>query len=221
MMQGGAKGYKISFKKFIFAKKSYFCNQTQFCASKIQTKHTKQTINSQQRLMSNPAQDIEFQQIVEAHQRMVYTIIFGVLRRGDLAEELSQDVFVKVYLGLDKFRGKSKLSTWIYRIAYNEALGHKRKKRVDETSIDATGFQVIDSQGEESERRERDLQLIESIVEDLGVEDRTIITLFYYKDMSVSEIAEVIGSGVSKVKTKLFRLRGKIKEEFEQRSKTL
>ena len=67
--------------------------------------------------------------LVERYQRMVYTLVIRILKNTEEAEEISQDVFVKVYQKLESFKGDSKFSTWLYRIAYFASLDELKKKK--------------------------------------------------------------------------------------------
>ena len=73
---------------------------------------------------------ISYRPLVEKHQDLVFTIVHGIVTSPEEAEEVAQDVFVKAYKKLDDFQGKAKFSTWLYRIAYNTAISHTRKKKV-------------------------------------------------------------------------------------------
>ncbi len=70
-----------------------------------------------------------FKELVDAYQNMVYNTCLAIVKNENDAEDLSQDVFVQVYQSISSFKGDSKLSTWIYRIATTKSLDHERKKK--------------------------------------------------------------------------------------------
>jgi len=70
-----------------------------------------------------------FKEIVDTCQAMVYNAVLGIIQNAEDAEDVAQDVFVQLYQSIDNFKGQSKLSTWLYRIAISKALDHLRKKK--------------------------------------------------------------------------------------------
>jgi len=159
-----------------------------------------------------------FRPLVERHQDLVYTIVRRIIISDQEAEEVAQDVFVKAYRKLGEFRGKAKFSTWLYRIAYNTAISHTRKKSVTFVPADERGLEHIpddsvqdDILGLSAEDRGR---LINSALSRLPGTDKLIITLFYYHEREVSEISGIIGVSESNVKVKLHRIRKRLLMEM-------
>lgn len=76
-----------------------------------------------------------FKSIVDAYQDMVYNTCLGIVKNEEDVEDLSQEVFVQVYQSIGSFKGESKLSTWIYRIAITKSLDHERKKEKKKDSL--------------------------------------------------------------------------------------
>jgi len=154
-----------------------------------------------------------FAWLVDTYRDMVYTVCLRMLTSEADAEEAAQDVFVKAYKSLQSFQGKSKFSTWIYRIAYNQCISMIRKKV---KMIDLVGEvpEVEVSEGEISgietlrvEERSRYLQLA---LDALGETDSVVVTLFYYEELSLEEIAEVTGLSNNNIRIKLHRSRKKM-----------
>ncbi len=158
-----------------------------------------------------------FQQLVERYQNYVFTIALKVVRTREEAEEVAQDVFLKVYQQLSTFEEKSKFSTWLYTIAYRTAIDYARRKRPEAHSLDDgdSYLQLEDKQGvnpaEALQREDLKDQLSEAISR-LKPVDAAIVTLFYLNDASVKEIAEITALSVSNVKTKLHRLREALRQ---------
>ncbi|UCG56727.1 MAG: sigma-70 family RNA polymerase sigma factor [Phycisphaerales bacterium] len=146
------------------------------------------------------------------------------------AEDLTQEVFIKVNKGLSDFKGQSKLSTWIYRVATNTALDRMRsssfqrdRQRIRlENPGDASegkGEDVcVDEKGLSAEReaiRKEMTECIRSFVGRLPENYRTVLALSELKDLKNHEIAEILGVSLDTVKIRLHRARVRLKEEFE------
>lgn len=160
-----------------------------------------------------------FRQVVEKYQNYVFTIAMRVLKTREEAEEVAQDVFLKVYKMLGSYRQESKFSSWLYAITYRTAIDNARKKKLPLQSIE-TGGGVMQTPDLHSKTpaeltQDNDLrQQVQSIINRLKPSDANIITLYYLHEQSVQEIAEITGLSVTNVKTKLFRLREQLRQEL-------
>lgn len=159
-----------------------------------------------------------FRQLVEKHQDLVYTIVHRIVVSGVEAEEVAQDVFLKVYNKLEDFRGKAKFSTWLYRIAYNTAISYGRKKKVEFLAIDE---KLIENYSEEDisdnllgMSGENQKKLITEALSTIPRTDNLIISLFYFHKKDIDEISEIVGMTQSNVKVKLHRIRKKLLKEM-------
>lgn len=144
------------------------------------------------------------------------------------AEDLTQEVFVKVSQGLKEFRGESKLSTWIYRIATNAALDHLRSRSLKETTPEVLS---IDSESEEEDKyiplqrkmSSIDQQLIQkemnacirNVIKKLPEDYRTVIVLSELEELRNHEIADILQVSLDTVKIRLHRARAKLRKELE------
>lgn len=159
-----------------------------------------------------------FRQLVEKHQDLVYTIVHRIVVSGVEAEEVAQDVFLKVYNKLEDFRGKAKFSTWLYRIAYNTAISYGRKKKVEFLAIDE---KLIENYSEEDISDnllgmsvENQKKLITEALSTIPRTDNLIVSLFYFHKKDIDEISEIVGMTQSNVKVKLHRIRKKLLKEM-------
>ena len=159
--------------------------------------------------------DMEFfSRLVDRYSHRDYLLILKIVRYKEEAEELTQDVFVKVFQVLHSFKGDCRFSTWLYRIAYNTAISATRKKKreflyIEENTID----NVLDEKVQETlddEQNEEQLQKLEKAVSLLPPDERGLISLFYNEAHSIEEIAEITGLSVSNIKVKLHRVRKKL-----------
>jgi len=166
--------------------------------------------------------------LMQQYKDYVYTIVIQMVKNNSVAEELTQDVFVKVFKKIDSYQEKSKFSTWLYTVTYRTCLNYLEKKKIvfnmsdisasDENTENTPDF-IMDqefvtsiSEVEEKERQRIIWQAIDEIPEQQGV----IITLHYLQQFSVKEIADLMGVPDNTVKTHLFRGRNSIRLNLEK-----
>jgi RNA polymerase sigma factor (sigma-70 family) len=166
-----------------------------------------------------------FKTIVEQWQDMVYNTILGIVQNETEAEDLAQDVFIKVFEKIATFKGDSKFSTWLYRIATTTALDHlrskKRKKRF--------GFlQSLSGSGDEKEavpdfhhpgvsldNKERAAVLFKAI-DALPENQKTAYTLHKLEGLSYRDVSEVLSTTVSAVESLMSRANQNLRKELEE-----
>ena len=155
-----------------------------------------------------------FAPLLERYSRQVFTLIIRIVGNREDAEELAQDVFVKAYNSLAKFRMESSFSTWLYRIAYNTAITATRKKGFDTVPVEYTVLSEEPDEPDETVFGESDAEMryvfLNRALECLPPEEQALITLFYKDDKSMEEIAVIMGLTETNVKTKMFRIRKKL-----------
>ena len=155
-----------------------------------------------------------FAVLVDRYKDLVYTLAMRMVKNKEEAEEVAQDTFIKAYKSLAKFKGESKFSTWIYKVAYNSCLDRlkKIKRQYNTVAIDEyTEHQVksIDNALDKIEEQEKK-QAIKACLELLPGEDSFLLTLYYFEELSLDEISKVTGLKPNNVKVKLFRSRKKL-----------
>ena len=166
-----------------------------------------------------------FEELVKRYQRPITAYIFRMLGDYDLSLDVTQDVFIKVYNSLDKYRPEYKFSTWIYRIAHNAAIDHMRRNSMQTSSIEtenadgAYELQLESSLPSPEKDRERSewRAEIDAIVKCLPPSYRDLIVLRHSQELSYDEIAEVTGLPLGTVKNRLFRAREMMRELFIER----
>ncbi len=168
-----------------------------------------------------------FRLLIDSHQRLVAHIVYRMVSNAEDQEEICQEVFIKVYQNLSKFKFESKLSTWIGRIAYHTTVNHIRTEKLPlyddiytQTEKDSKVEEIdrmasIKSENptpeEVVEAIDRDM-LIQKQIENLPAPFRTILTLYHLEQMSYEEIGEIMNLPEGTVKSYLFRGRKKLKE---------
>jgi len=161
-----------------------------------------------------------FSYIVDRHKNRAYNLAFRICGNHEEAEEIAQDSFMKVYRSLSGFKMKSSFATWLYRIVYNTAISHVRNRKIRLLSLedfpaDATDFLSAGISEEEADRDYRN-SLVNFALQKITEEQRGLISLYYYDEMSTDEIADVTGISRSNIKVKLFRARQKMMEIIEK-----
>jgi RNA polymerase sigma-70 factor (ECF subfamily) len=167
----------------------------------------------------------EFSRLVNTYSSKIYSLAIKMLNQQQDAEDVLQETFFKAYRGLKSFDGRSKLSTWLFRIAMNEALMVLRRKHPDTLSIDEPleteegeqePLQIIDwcclpeNELLSGESRER----LDAAVQKLPESLRVVFLLRDINDLSTRETAEVLGLSDTAVKTRLSRARLRLREEL-------
>jgi RNA polymerase sigma-70 factor (ECF subfamily) len=161
-----------------------------------------------------------FSYIVDRHKNKAYNLAFRICGNHEDAEEIAQDSFLKTYRSLKGFKMESSFATWLYRIVFNTAISlvRTRKKGVlslNDFPVDATDFIGSNVNEEEAEREYRS-SLVSFALQKISDEERGLISLYYYEEMSNDEISDVTGISKSNIKVKLFRARHKMLEIIEK-----
>lgn len=155
-----------------------------------------------------------FTVLVDRYKDLVYTLSMRMMKNREEAEEVSQDTFIKAYKSLNRFKGDSKFSTWIYRVAYNTCLDRLKKNKRQQYTVaidEYTEHQVktLDNALDKIEEQEKQ-QAIKNCLEMLPSEDSFILTLYYFEELSLDEISKITSLKPNNVKVKLFRSRKKL-----------
>ncbi|MEX2485690.1 MAG: sigma-70 family RNA polymerase sigma factor [Brumimicrobium sp.] len=156
-----------------------------------------------------------FAEIVDLHKNLVYSILLRMTDDHDEANDLAQEVFIKVFRQLKQFKGKSKLSTWIYKIAYFHGLSYLRKRKRWFIDVNKIDVQVADNVDEEIELSELKGHVSECI-RSLKPLERAAITLFYLEEMNMKEVAEIMNITESYVKVTVHRAKKSLKEMIKK-----
>lgn len=167
-----------------------------------------------------------FQELVDRYQSKIFSIIYGILRNHNDAEDIAQQVFTKVYFSLRNFDFRSSLLTWIYKITVNECYDYLRKKRVrklvyesdftedDTLRMENSGVATDPTQPIDEQLTRQDLLV--KIMNKVSEEDRSLLMLKEVEGHSVEELAQMTGMNENTVKVKLFRARQKLVKAAER-----
>ena len=164
----------------------------------------------------NGERERAFTEIVKAYSERLFWYVRRYVGCQEDADDLIQEIFVKVWAALPSFRGEARLFTWIYRIATNEALNFLRRQRVRAAlnfkSLDAEVARRIDEDtyfnGGEAERR------LMKALQKLPQKQRIVFSMRYFEDMSYEEISEVTGTSTGALKASYHIAYEKLKKEL-------
>ena len=146
----------------------------------------------------------------------VWAQVVRIVSCTEDAEEVYQDVFVKAFNNIDRYDGeKSSFKTWLLRIAYNESVSFLRHSKTKTISLDDYGNNTYDISEEEVEKiigrsDNESIRTLRSAIRHLTPEEQALITMFYYDELSLNDIAFVTGSNTSTIGSKLSRTRKKL-----------
>ncbi|GHT07780.1 DNA-directed RNA polymerase sigma-70 factor [Bacteroidia bacterium] len=159
-----------------------------------------------------------FAAIVSDYQQMVFTIVMKIVENREDAEDITQEIFIKVFKSLGQFKEESEFSTWLYRIAYNTTLSELRKKKLFFTSIDdnLSTINEIDTDEKEEEEIEIKLQYLDIALKKLPPDEIFLVTLYYMDEQSIENISIISNLSASNVKVKLHRIRKKLALELNK-----
>ncbi|HEY6305642.1 MAG TPA: RNA polymerase sigma factor [Candidatus Angelobacter sp.] len=167
-----------------------------------------------------------FEIIMRRYNQRLYRVTRAILRDDGEAEDVIQDAYVRAYQHLDQFAGKAAFSTWLTRIAVNEALARKRRRgrlegleivqTTEERMATPESSSIIDPESRAAQLQVR--QLLEEAIESLPEDYRTIIIMRDVEEMDVAETAASLGVSESVVKTRLHRARAALRKELYARS---
>lgn len=163
--------------------------------------------------------EIAFREIVDRYQSKVFSIIYGILRNHNDAEDIAQQVFAKIYFSIGNFDFRSSLLTWIYKITVNECYDYLRKKKVrklvyesDFSEEDSLRMENSEQHAEKApiDRALAQRDLVVKLLSKVSEEDRNLMMLKEVEGHSVEELAEMTGMNENTIKVKLFRARQKL-----------
>lgn len=160
-----------------------------------------------------------FEEVVNQYQSLVVNLCFKMTGNREDAEDIAQEVFIKVWNKGKKFRGDSSLQTWIYRIAINVSLNYNRKKKIRGfvNSIESTFDTIKSTENVHSEiEKEEKENFVQQAIQTLPVNQRIALTLQMYKDHSYAEISEIMDISISSVESLIFRAKRNLKKKLSK-----
>lgn len=179
-------------------------------------------MSSPQTVVAEPEEGrapVAFREVVERHKRRVYYLALDLTGNHHDAEDLSQEVFIKAYRALDRFRGDAQLQTWLYRITVNTYLNLRRKKALLfmrlRDSFAGTPLEPEDDRAADGGLEQRVVrQHVERALGVLSPKERSAFVLRHYHDLAVKDVAAAMDVAEGTVKSLLFRAVQKLRKEL-------
>jgi RNA polymerase sigma-70 factor (ECF subfamily) len=154
--------------------------------------------------------------LVDRHKDRVFNLAFRITGNREEAEEVAQDAFLKAYRSLGSFRMNSLFSTWLYKIVYNTAISFIRTRKKTALSLDefSAGIKDFEYENPDEIKAEQEYRnyLVNFAMQKLSEEERAVISLYYYEELSSEEISVITGISRNNIKVRLFRARQRMAE---------
>ncbi len=158
-----------------------------------------------------------YRDLANRHKDYAFTVAYKIVGTREDAEEVAQDAFIQAFQALPQFNKESKFTTWFYRIVFNTALMFKRKNRIQTDDIEASqSAQAASADTSDEIKSAEQKRYIQKALNHLSPDDVTMITLFYLKEQSLEEIAQIVGISADTAKVKLCRARKRLAEEMKR-----
>lgn len=153
--------------------------------------------------------ETSFEWMVDEYKNKIHAIAYGYAKDAHMAQDLTQDIFIKIYQNIASFQGQSAFSTWLYRVAKNQCIDwiRKNKKTMENTSLDDAQWRFKDQElnpEEETIREEKNVMLHDAM-EQLPEKYKTPLMLFHFQELSYEEIAQVLQLPSKTIATQLYR----------------
>lgn len=159
-----------------------------------------------------------FTMLYTRYSGKVYSKCISLLKDEQLSDDATQDIFLKIYLNLAKFSGKSKFSTWVYSITYNYCIDYIRRKKKERNlfseDIENVGEPLEDV--EDHELLEMEVGRLKKVMNVIPAGDRAVLLMKYQDDMSIRDIAGILQKSESAIKMKIKRAKHKAKLSYKE-----
>lgn len=154
-----------------------------------------------------------FEILYDRYATLVFNKCFGFAKDEDEAKDLTQDVFLKLFVKLASFKGTAKFSTWLYAFTYNHCVNYVTRntaKKIEKQSVDYTDIEDLSEVEDESSFLTMKVDRLQAALELISPDDKMILLLKYQDFLSIKDIESVLGIGESAVKMRLKRAKDKL-----------
>lgn len=171
---------------------------------------------SDEELVSNIVKNNDtllFEVLYDRFASLVYNKCYGFAKDEDEAKDLTQDVFLKLFVKLSSFKGKSKFSTWLYAFTYNHCVNYVTRntaKKFEKQSVDYTDIENISEEPNEEAFNDMRLDKLKQALELVSPDEKMILLLKYQDNLSIKEMESVLDIGESAVKMRIKRAKDKL-----------
>lgn len=156
-----------------------------------------------------------YAKLVDKYKSYAYTIALKIVENRPEAEEAAQDAFIKAFHYLKGFNRQAKFSTWLYRIVFNTAISYKRKNKQQFQSIENSIVEYSVKADSEIEKEDKQI-FVSQAMNKLNEADKLAIQLYYIKEFSLDEVAEMMGQNENTIKVRIHRARQRLADELKK-----
>ncbi|NRB59148.1 MAG: RNA polymerase sigma factor [Winogradskyella sp.] len=165
-----------------------------------------------------------FEVLYDRHATMVYNKCNGFANSVDEAKDLTQDVFLRVFVKLSSFKGKSKFSTWLYSFTYNHCVNYVTRntaKKIEKKSVSSDSIENIGEEDLDSTKAFQNMRVekLQKVMDLISPDDKMIILLKYQDNLSIKELFQALDIGESAVKMRLKRAKEKLIRKYNEYTK--
>jgi RNA polymerase sigma-70 factor (ECF subfamily) len=169
-------------------------------------------------LLRTEGRERAFALLLPRYERKLFRLCCALLRDPTQAQDAAQESLVRIWKGLPGYDGRASLSSWIYTITRNRCLSAIERRRAQSTLNDSEAeLEALPAEGTDTQEHEERAGRLRELIELLPERYRCTLTLFYFEDRSVAEVARQLGSPEGTVKTTLFRARAALAQLLKQR----
>ncbi|RSK40239.1 RNA polymerase sigma factor [Mangrovimonas spongiae] len=154
-----------------------------------------------------------FEILYDRYADLVYNKCYGFAKSADEAKDLTQDVFLKLFVKLSSFKGKSKFSTWLYAFTYNHCVNYVTRntaKKIEKNAVEAKEIKEESYEEEDYSLYQMKVDKLKIALEEIPPNDKMIILLKYQDYLTINELEGILGIGESAVKMRLKRAKDKL-----------
>ncbi len=162
---------------------------------------------------NNNTQQQTFTALIQQHERLIYKVCNVYAIDAEDSKDLFQEIVLQTWQAFPRFNNQSKLSTWLYRIALNTAISHKRKQKKN-ASVSTDSFLDYHIEDKPGDHYAEEYKMLKQLISTLPHLEKAMI-LLYLEDNSYQEIAEILGISATNVGTKLARIKEKLKKQAQ------
>lgn len=164
-----------------------------------------------------------FEILYDRYATLVYNKCYGFARDEDEAKDLTQDVFLKLFVKLASFKGKSKFSTWLYSFTYNHCVNYVTRNTAKKFEKQSVDYKDIENLSEEEDDDKSFLSMkvdkLKVVLELISPEEKMILLMKYQDFLTIKEIEEALGIGQSAVKMRIKRAKDKLVSMYNENEK--
>ena len=155
----------------------------------------------------------EFIKVIHANRKLIYKVCRIYCPDAEKRKDLEQEILLQLWVSIDRYDGRAKLSTWIYRVALNTAIAFYRKDSRRPSFPEIDSAIIATSDDEHDGHHNEKIAFLHHLIQQLNINERALM-LLYLDNVSHGEIADILGLSTSNVATKIFRIKNAIKEKM-------